>query len=163
METMAKKLRIGWFTFTCSEDNAIIFTELLNDHYFEWKEQLEFVYCKVLKSKNELKEMDVAFVEGAISSDHEKKMLLKIRKLAKRLVATGACACTGMPSGHRNLFDAKKKKEISGVLRMYNLWENVMPLKEFVTVDDEVQGCPMVAVRFIMVLEKYLREFGIKQ
>jgi coenzyme F420-reducing hydrogenase gamma subunit len=159
---MNKKLKVGWFTFTCSEDNSIIFLELLNEHYFEWKDLIDFVNCKMLKSKNELRELDVAFVEGAISTAHEEEMLKKIRTVAKKLVAVGACACTGMPSGHRNLFDEKRKKEIANFLAMYNLREKVQPLKYFVEVDGEIGGCPMREEQFIAVLEKYLREFGIK-
>lgn len=157
------KLRVGWFTFTCSGDNTIVLVELLNDHYFEWKTLVEFVHCKVLKSKNELRGLDVAFIEGAIANDYEEEKLREIRKLAKKLVAVGACACTGMPAGHRNLFDAKKKKEISSFLKLYNQREKVQPIKDFVQVDDEVAGCPMVEAQFLTVLEKYLREFGIKQ
>lgn len=160
---MSNKLKVGWFTFTCSEDNAIVFVELLNEHYFEWKPLVEFVHCKILKSKNELKEMDVAFIEGAISSDHEEHKLKEIRNLAKKLVAVGACACTGMPSAHRNLFDAKRKKEITHFLQMYHLWEKVHPVKAFVQVDDEVTGCPMIESQFLAVMEKYLKEFGIKK
>ena len=160
---MTNKLRVGWFTFTCSEDNAIMLVELLNDHYFEWKDKIDFVYCKVLKSKNELREMDVALIEGAISSDHEKHKLEEIRRLSKKLVAVGACACTGMPSGHRNLFCPKQKKEIISFLQAYHLWEKVHHVKDFVQVDDEVGGCPMVEARFLEVISKYLKEFGIVQ
>jgi len=32
-----KKLKIGWFSFTCCEDSTIMFTEMLNDHFFAWK------------------------------------------------------------------------------------------------------------------------------
>ena len=61
-----KKLRIGWFTFTCCEDSTIMFTELLNTHWEEWNPKLEFVHAKTLQAHNEMREMDVAFVEGAI-------------------------------------------------------------------------------------------------
>ncbi len=155
------KLKIGWFTFTCSEDNIIILVELLNDHYFEWKSKIDFVYCRVLKSKNELKEMDIAFVEGAISSNHEEYKLKEIRSLSKKLVAVGACACTGMPSGNRNLFDENKKKRIAQFLAMYKLREKVQPVKDFVNVDDEIPGCPMAPAQFVALLERYFKEFNV--
>ena len=86
---MSKKLVIGWFTFTCCEDSTILFVELMNENYFKWKEQIEFKHCKMLKSKNEMGQFDVAFVEGAISTDEDKKELEKIRGLSKYLVAIG--------------------------------------------------------------------------
>ena len=43
-------------------------------------------------------EFDIAFIEGAIASDQQAEQLHKIRSLAKKLVAVGACAVVGMPA-----------------------------------------------------------------
>ncbi|MFA6530579.1 MAG: hypothetical protein WCT31_02525 [Candidatus Micrarchaeia archaeon] len=158
---MGKKLRIGWFTFTCCEDSSILFVELLNDHYFEWKKLLDFAHVKVLKSKNDLSNLDVAFVEGAISNDHEEKMLKDIRKNCKKLVAIGSCAVTGMPSAQRNMFDETTKKEIAPFLKSYHLWEKVKKLEEIVKVDAAVPGCPMDANLFLKAVDGYLKEFEV--
>ncbi|MFH2106205.1 MAG: hypothetical protein ABII22_03015 [Candidatus Micrarchaeota archaeon] len=155
-----KKLVIGWFTFTCCEDSSILFIELMNENYFEWKKLIEFKHCKMLKSKNEMGPFDVAFIEGAISTDKEADELKKIRNLAKYVVAIGACACTGMPSGHRNNFDDALKKEIAPTIKKFHLWEKVLPLDQIVKVDDKVPGCPMDTNIFLNVLGKYLKEFG---
>jgi len=157
---MSKKLRIGWFTFTCCEDSSILFVELLNEHYFEWKERVDFAHVKMLKSKNDMNNLDVAFVEGAISTDEEEKELKEIRANCKKLVAIGSCAVTGLPSAQRNNFDEATKKEIRPFLKSYHLWEKVKKLEELVNVDDSVPGCPMDTQLFLKVLEKYLKEFG---
>ena len=73
-----KKLAIGWFTFTCSEDSTILFTELLNKHFDEWKKLIDFKHIKSLKTKNDLNGIDVAFIEGAISSPTQEKEVKKI-------------------------------------------------------------------------------------
>ena len=88
------KLRVGWFSFTCCEDSAILFTELLNTYWAVWKDKIEFVHAKVLRKDefDEIREMDVAFIEGAISSDSQEEKLKKIRNKTKSLVAVGACA-----------------------------------------------------------------------
>lgn len=161
IRVMGKKLRIGWFTFTCCEDSSILFVELLNDHYFEWKELLDFAHVKVLKSRNDLSNLDVAFVEGAISNNHEEKMLREIRKNSKKLVAIGSCAVTGMPSAQRNTFDETTKKEIAPFLKSYHLWEKVKKLEEIVKVDAAVPGCPMDANLFLKAVDGYLKEFGV--
>lgn len=160
---MGRKLRIGWFTFTCSEDSSILFIELMNRHYFEWKEQLDFVHCKMLKSKNRLDGLDVAFVEGAISSDKEKEALLEIRSKSKYLVAIGACACTGQPSAQRNAFGEAQKKAIEPMVKQYGLYEKVLRLDEVVKVDDKVGGCPMAEQAFLEVLEKYVKQFKVPE
>ncbi|MEK7166330.1 MAG: hypothetical protein AAB874_05985 [Patescibacteria group bacterium] len=156
-----KKLRVGWFTFTCCEDSTIIFTELLNIHYKEWRDKIEFVHAKVLQSKNRWEEMDVAFVEGAINSIQQETKLKKIRNLSKKLVAIGACACIGMPSSQRNSFDMPTKEEINMLLLRFKQSDRVKKVSEVVTVDDLVQGCPMNETKFLEVVNKYLREFQI--
>ncbi len=110
---MTPKLRIGWFSFSCSEDSTIIFTEMLNDHYREWKEKIEFVSASILQKKGEIKDIDVAFIEGAVTSVRQEEKIKKIRQESKKLVAIGSCACVGMPSSQRNFFDEKTKEEIN--------------------------------------------------
>jgi coenzyme F420-reducing hydrogenase gamma subunit len=158
---MGKRLRIGWFTFTCCEDSSIMFLELMNRNYFQWKKMLDFRHCKMLKSRNTLDGIDVAFVEGAISNDREKAKLLEIRSKAKYLVAIGACACTGYPSAQRNDFSDHLKVKIEPFLKRWDLYRKVLRLDEVVTVDDRVDGCPMVEAVFLKVLDKYLRLFGV--
>jgi coenzyme F420-reducing hydrogenase gamma subunit len=156
------KLRVGWITFTCSEDSSIVLIELMNKHYFEWKPKVDFRYCRPLKSKNVLDAFDVFFVEGAISNDREKEKLLEIRGKTKYLVATGSCACTGYPSAQRNDFSPAQKAQIAPFLKQWKLYERVLRVDEVVKVDDKVDGCPMIEVRFIEVLNKYLSELGVK-
>jgi coenzyme F420-reducing hydrogenase gamma subunit len=160
-DTCMKKLKIGWFTFTCCEDSTIIFTELLNQHWKDWKEKLEFVHAKVLQSTNVMREMDVAFVEGAIASDEQAEKLKQIRSLTKKLVAIGACACIDMPSSQRNSFDVPTKAEIAPFLLQFHHGDMVKKISDIVTVDAQVQGCPMNETVFLQTLEKYLKEFGI--
>ncbi len=158
---MSKKLRIGWFSFSCCEDSTIIFTELLNEHYWQWKEKIEFCSALVLRKKNTLKDLDVSFVEGAITSKKQEEKLLEIRRESKKLVAIGACACIGMPSAQRNLFDDKATKEIQNIIIRFNYSKSVRKLSDVVHVDDFVHGCPMDEKIFLGVVDKYLKEFNI--
>lgn len=156
-----KKLRIGWFSFSCCEDSTIIFTELLNDYYDKLKNVISISYARVLRKNNDMNNLDIAFVEGAISNDNAAEELKKIRENSKKLIAVGACAITGMPSGQRNMFDERSKREIEPAIEAFELRKNVVPLHELVTVDDNVPGCPMTEAGFLNVLNKYLKEFGI--
>jgi coenzyme F420-reducing hydrogenase gamma subunit len=156
-----KKLRVGWFTFTCCEDSTIIFTEMLNDNYKEWKNLIDFVHFKTIQDKNVWSEMDVAFVEGAISSTIQTEKLKRIRSLAKKVVAIGACACIAMPSGQRNQFDEATKAEIQFLLDRFKYSDKVQKLSDIVQVDDLVNGCPMNEQAFLTILNKYLKEFSI--
>src|SRR3990167_8342167 len=72
-----KKLRIGWFSFSCCEDSTIIFTELLNEHFAQWRKLLDIRAMLVLQKKEDMTSLDVAFVEGAVTSrDQSDKLKL---------------------------------------------------------------------------------------
>lgn len=157
---MAKRLRIGWFSFSCCEDSTIIFTEILNDYYQVWKDKIEFVSAGVLQKRGEIKNLDVAFVEGAITSKMQENTLLKIRSESNKLVAIGACACIGMPSSQRNLFDEATKKELENLLIRFKYADKVRKLSDIVKVDDQVPGCPMDENAFLQIINKYLAEFS---
>lgn len=156
-----KKLRIGWFSFSCCEDSTVMFAEYLNDHYQEWLPLLDIRYAKVFKSKNVIDEMDVAFVEGAIASPEQEAKLLEIRKLATKLVAIGSCAVAGNFSTQRNEFPPEVAEEIHFLLEKFHYGEKAKKLNELVTVDAEVSGCPMQEEVFIKVLNDALVEFGV--
>jgi len=162
LPTTPKKLVVGWFSFTCCEGCTILLSELFNDYLVEWKKVVEFRHVKTLKTKNELRDLDVAFVEGAISSDSQAEELKKIRENSKFLVAIGACACTGRPSASRNDFgDEALNYKILWHFNQFEYTDTVRKLDEVVKVDDQVPGCPMNAEILLKVLEKYLKQFQI--
>jgi len=162
MPDTPKKLRVGWFSFTCCEDSTIIFTELLNDYFFQWKNLLDIRYAKALKTKNILDQLDVAFVEGAISSQNQAEKLRKIRGLSTKLVAIGSCAVSGFPSAQRNLFDQATLSEIKPILERFSYTPQVLKVDQVVKVDAYVAGCPMDEKKFLEVLNMLFVEFGIK-
>lgn len=157
---MNKKMRVGWFSFSCCEDSTIVFTELLNDYWPVWKDKIEFVNALILKKKSELKDLDISFVEGAITSSAQGEKLKKIRANSKKLIAVGSCACTGMPASQRNWFDKDKNEEITNLLIRFKYADKVKPLKELVKVDVEVNGCPMVEQLFLKVINSEIENFN---
>jgi sulfhydrogenase subunit delta len=157
-----KKLVVGWFSFTCCEDSTILFTELLNDHFEEWRKLIEFRHLKALKTNNSMKDLDVAFVEGAVSSEKQAIEVTKIRNNTKYLVAIGSCACNGLPSASRNMF---VPEQVSFKTRWYmehfDYAAKVKKLEDLVKVDDKIDGCPMDANAFMAALWKYLKLFNV--
>jgi coenzyme F420-reducing hydrogenase gamma subunit len=159
-----KRLVVGWFSFTCCEDSTILLTELLNDHLDEWKKVVEFRHIKALKTTNSLSGLDVAFIEGAISSESQAKEAQQIRENAEYVVAIGACACTGQPSTSRNQFASEQINErIQWYLNHFDYGQEVKRLNEVIRVDDMVRGCPMKVPSFMQTLNKYLELFEIAQ
>lgn len=159
-----KKLAVGWFSFTCCEDSTILLTELLNDNLDAWKKLVDFKHMKVLKSKNDMSNLDVAFIEGAASSEKQEEEMRKIRANARYVVAIGSCAVTGLPSATRNQFteeDIALNEKIQWYLKTFNYGQKVKKLDEVIKVDDIVPGCPMNVETFKAALDKYLKLFLI--
>lgn len=156
----SRKLRIGWFTFSCCEDNTIIMTEIMNDHWQEWKKLFDFRHARVLKSKNVLDDLDIAFVEGAVASKEHEKELRKIRKVSKKLVAVGACAIAGLPSSQRNYFSEKQKQEIEFLIARFSALPKVLKLSDVVKVDAEVPGCPMDPDNFLKTVNNVIKSLN---
>src|SRR3989339_2133589 len=155
------KLKIGWFSFSCCEDSTIMFTEMLNDHWSQWRDKIHFQHARVLPKNNVFEDIDVAFIEGAVSSASDEEEVKKIRAVSKRVVTIGSCATTGLPSGQRNQFDADTQASIQFLLDRFAQSEKVRSVPEVIQVDDKVPGCPMNEQKFLSVLNKYLEEFGV--
>lgn len=160
-EAPQKKLRIGWFSFSCCEDSTIVFTELMNDHWELWKKVLDIRHARVLQTNNVLDEMDVAFIEGALTSDEHVQKVKNIRELSKMVIAIGACAAMGLPSAQRNTFDPARLAEIQHVLDRFAYLPKVLKVSDVVKVDVVVPGCPMDEKMFLKVLDGALKQFGI--
>lgn len=157
-ETEAKKIKIGWFSFSCCEDNTVVMTEVMNDHWQEWKKIFDFRHARVLKSKNILDDFDIAFIEGAMASPEHEAKLKDIRARSKKLVAVGACAVTGLPSGQRNNFTPEEKASIDFLVTRFGALPSVKKVSDVVKVDAEIPGCPMSPEVFLNSLNSLVGE-----
>jgi coenzyme F420-reducing hydrogenase gamma subunit len=52
-------------------------------------------YCTELTDVEDLGEVDIALVEGSVSSKHQEEVVKEVRKRAKFLIAIGTCAVMG--------------------------------------------------------------------
>ncbi|OGZ06779.1 MAG: hypothetical protein A3C93_02355 [Candidatus Lloydbacteria bacterium RIFCSPHIGHO2_02_FULL_54_17] len=153
-----KKIAIGWFSFSCCEDSTIVFSELLNDHWKEWKELFDFRHVKVLKSNNIMDAFDIAFIEGAIASPEHVERIKDIRSRTKKLVAIGACAVTGLPAGQRNNFTKEQKERIAFLVERFGALPEVKTVAQVVQVDASVPGCPMDEKKFLEAVTALVTE-----
>ncbi len=152
------KIKLGWFSFSCCEDNTVVMTEVMNDHWQEWKEIFDFRHVRVLKSKNIMDEFDVAFIEGALAGPEQEAMVKKIRGISKKLVAVGACAITGLPAGQRNNFTEEQKASIDFLVTRFGALPSVKKVSDVVKVDVEIPGCPMSPVVFLEKVALLVKE-----
>jgi coenzyme F420-reducing hydrogenase gamma subunit len=159
--TSIPKLNIGWYSFACCEDSTIMFAELLNYYFFEFKEHFVFLDASVLSSKRDTTSpLDIVFIEGASNSDENSEHMKQLRARSKKVVAIGSCACTGMPSSHRNNFAPEQLAEIDFILKKFNYSEKMLKLSDVIAVDAQVPGCPMDLNTFMVAVNGLLTEFG---
>ena len=147
---------MGFFSFTCCEGCVVVFLEALNKRYDEWMEKMEIVNFRALKKVVKIRKMDIAFVEGAISTESEIRKLKKIREKSRVVVALGSGAVNGYPSNQRNKFSAKKKKEIAVLVGKLHQIEKISPIKTFIKVDAEIDGCPVSEEDVIKKIDGWL-------
>ena len=156
-----KKLNIAWYSFACCEDSSIMFAELLNDYFFEFKKHFNFIDASVFSSKRDKESpLDIVFIEGAINSPSHAEKVKKLRGRAKVVVAIGSCACTGMPSAHRNSFDKDQLAEIGHILDKFEYSDKVEKLADVIEVDAQVPGCPMDLNEFMTAVNGLLEKFN---
>jgi len=158
-----KKLVVGIFSFTCCEGCSILLTEILNDYLEQWLPLVEFRHVKALKTNNRLEDLDLAIIEGAISSLSKEEELKEIRANSKYVLAIGSCAVTGFPSASRNTFEQEGKIDdrIKDYFARFDYAPTVKKLEDVIKVDDKVPGCPMNKDLFLAAINKYLKLCGI--
>jgi len=150
------KKRVGIFSLTCDEGCSIYLIEIFNQKLLEWLKKMELAYFLSVKKDTEVKDLDIALVEGVVSTERDKKDLEKIRKNSRFVIAMGSCAVSAQPSGQRNNFSARQKENIQEDLEKFKFLPKCLALKEVVKVDDEISGCPITQEEFIKIFEKYL-------
>ena len=107
-------------------------------------ELVEIVHFSEEGSVNLGKEIDIAFVEGSISTPDEKERIKVIRENSKYIITIGACATAGGIQALRNFVDYKE-----WVASIYATPEYVKTLStstaisQHIKVDLELWGCPV--------------------
>jgi NAD-reducing hydrogenase small subunit len=113
----------------------------------------DIVYGPLVDAQEFPEGVDVTLVEGAVSSQDDLKLVQKIRKRTKILVALGDCAVTSNVPAMRNGIPPKKLLErayIEGADINHRppsdgvpaLLKHAVPVHEVVKVDVHVPGCP---------------------
>jgi NAD-reducing hydrogenase small subunit len=139
----------------------------LDERLIEVAEQVELVYGPLVDAKQFPDNVDVALVEGAVSSEEDLERIRLIRSKSKVLVSLGDCAVTGNVPSMRNPFEVAEVERRAYVENVTanpgvpqsivpRLLPEVLPLHEVVPVDLFVPGCPPSADLIYYVLSEVL-------
>ena len=101
--------------------------------------------------------VDVAFVEGSVSTPDDLERIRHIRAHSRLLIAIGACATSGGIQGLRNQANGKEWiAQIYSHPEAITSLENSTPISGHVKVDFELWGCPVSGPQMLAVVNALL-------
>jgi len=102
-------------------------------------------------------DVDVAFVEGSVSTPEDLERIRHIRAHSRMLIAIGACATAGGIQGLRNgVFDKTWVTQIYSHPEAIASLERSTPIAHHVKVDFELWGCPVSGPQMLAVVNSLL-------
>ncbi|MGF1642741.1 MAG: sulfhydrogenase subunit delta [Thiotrichales bacterium] len=103
-------------------------------------------------------EVEIAFVEGSISTDEELERIRLVRKHCRYLVTIGACATSGGLQALRNLGESESdwRRAIYARPEFIRTLAHASPIRDHVTVDWELWGCPINARQIVAAVRALL-------
>jgi NAD-reducing hydrogenase small subunit len=141
----------------------------MDERIIELAQHIDVVYSPLVDRKDYPDQVDVALVEGAVSSAEDLEKIHKIREHTRILVALGDCAVAANVPSMRNPFKVKDILERGYVENVAiqpqipppsatipEMLPFVRPIHEIVPVDVFVQGCPPSADTIYYVLTELL-------
>ncbi len=102
-------------------------------------------------------EVDIAFIEGSISTPREMEQIKKIREQSRYLIAMGACATSGGIQALRNMHDGQAW--IDAIYASPQHIESLTtstPLSDHVRIDLELWGCPVSSHQVVTTIRALL-------
>ena len=100
---------------------------------------------------------EIALVEGSINTMHDVERIEHIGKIAKIIVAIGACACTGGLNCLKNIYGTEKAKElVYGDKKGWIDAIDTKPIEDYVKVDYYARGCPPTRSEIVDIVKSLI-------
>ena len=144
-----KKPKVGIFDFACCEGCQLQIANMGEDvlavlgsvEVLEWREVM---------SEKWGKKLDIAIIEGSITTPHGVERIKQIREKAKTLITIGSCATIGGVNGMKNNFNIGDIREyVYGSSYQFFPTQETRAVHQVVPVDYFVNGCPMYIPEFV--------------
>jgi len=156
-EEKNKKPKIAIVSLTSCEGCQFVLLDL-GQKFLDFVNQVEMVDFRLLEDEEDPGvNLDLVLVEGNPVTDDNFKLLKKIRKRSKMLVAMGNCAAMG------GIPEIKNYQEGSNTIKhVYKYIHGIknLPIQEidnFVKVDFTLPGCPITGEEFLQYIPELLK------
>ena len=156
MSETAQKPIVALFGLTCCAGCQL---EIINqeDQLLDILGAIELVQFRMGSSAKHDGPYDLCFVEGSVTNEAELEKLKELREKSKILIAMGACATTGGVNAIRNGLNIEElKQSVYGDATHVKTFPEILPLKKYVKVDYELEGCPINGEEFIEMVKAFL-------
>jgi sulfhydrogenase subunit alpha len=151
---MSKLLKIAIFDLTGCEGCQFHLLSL-NEYLLDFFQDFEITNWRLL-SENDKKavDFDIAFIEGAATTQEHIKLLKQIRETSSMVVALGACAISG--NVFAQLSPEQRQRLASKIYdENYQLKAKFLePISKYIKVDEQINGCPPDMKSFKKLLAK---------
>ena len=144
------KPKIGIFGLTgCAGEQIVILN--CEDQLIDILGAIDIKYFPTAMTKNDdMCELDIAFVEGAVVQPKDEELLKKIRQRSKLLIAIGTCAVWGgLPAMRNDVPREEFLEKVYGTKGKYFKSIPAQPLNNFIKVDLSISGCPIEKEQFL--------------
>lgn len=153
-----EKLKIGIFELTGCAGDALLILDC-ESQLVDIFQAADIAAFLMAKSDNSHGPVDIALVEGSVTTEEEKEELLAIRQRAGIVIAIGNCACEGgiqaalTASGNWS----KEFKQIYKDLKHTNIKPiPSQPIDAIIKVDYYLPGCPIGQEQFLTTFTRLL-------
>ena len=142
------KPRVAIFSLTSCEGCSLAILEL-EDQLLDILNAVEIVNFREGMTERDW-DIDIGFVDGAVSTPEDEKEIRHLREHCKTLVAIGACACLGGLNTLKNYQpEDEYRSYVYGDRKDWFPTVPAQPLSAVVKVDYELPGCPMIKEEFL--------------
>ena len=142
------KPKIAVFSLTGCEGCSLAILEL-EDQLLDILQAVEIVNFREAMTERAW-DIDIGFVDGAVSTPEDEKEVREFREHSKVLVAIGACACIGGVNTLKNYQPADEYRTyVYGEKSAWFPTIDARAISAVVKVDYELPGCPMVKEEFL--------------
>jgi len=129
----------------------------LGEGLLDLAERVDIVHFAEFGALDEAAAVDIALVEGSISTPHEVERIQAVRERSQYLIALGACATSGGIQALRNLSHAPDwTRAVYAQPEHISVLDRVVPLSAHVRVDLELWGCPVNAYQVLSAMHDLL-------
>lgn len=152
-----KKPKVAFFDFACCEGCQLQVANM-GETVLDVLKLINIVEWREVMSEKWGKNLDLAIVEGSITTPHAVERIKHIREKSKLVVAYGSCATIGGVNGMKNNFALDDiRRYVYDESYQFFPTEATKSVHQVVKVDYFVHGCPVYIPEFVTVLKSSLQ------